>query len=307
MATSLLLHIVGAGAFVPHLDGKALLAVLPNATGLGRSPAGAHDGSTPARHLPILWENQVDANGVTSYGTPRIFPGARLSFELKGTFPGLDLSAISPHSSQGWLAVDPAVMTAMPDARVSGQVLITAGTVTPYAQKAEMDCYSEWSSASFQQSLAPVVGGLTVKAPGVTSVTARADRWVTDSPMIQPQDEEPITLFQRDLKDGDMVELFLGNCCAEDILDWPRNSVGSKSRDNDFKWVYNLTRPDDLGMWLRAGLPVPVIQGGAIDADIDPLAAFAACWGGGGGAGCECNGMVVQPFNFSYAHGEKHR
>jgi hypothetical protein len=307
MATSLILHIVGAGAFVPHLDGKALLAVLPNATGLGRSPAGAHDGFAPARHLPVLWENQVDSNGVTSYGTPRIFPGARLSFELNGTFPGLDLAAISPHSSQGWLPVDPAVMTAMPDARVSGQVLITAGTVTPYTQIAAMTCYSDWSSGKFKQSLAPVVGGLTVKTPGVTSVTARADRWVTTSPAITPKEEEPMPLFHRDLKDGDTVELFLGNCCAEDILDWPRNSVGNKSRDSDFKWIYGLTRPDDIGMWVRAGLPVPVIQGGPIDADMDPLDAFAACWGGGGGAGCECNGLVTQPSSFQYTDEEKHR
>jgi len=299
----LVLNLVGVEAYVPNTDGKALLAVLPNATGLGRSPAGSHDGNRQARHLPILWED-VASTSPASIGSPAIFPGARLSFQLQGTIPALDLTVIAQAAQQGWLTVDPALLSQTPDSRVSGQILINAGTVTQFQQMQPGYCAMTWSSASFGQSLTPVVGGLTVTIPGVTSVNAIASRWVSTNPAVPAV---PLSIYQRDLsglQDTDQVQLYLGNICAEDVLDWPRNSfsVGNlaRNKDSDFKWVYGLAQASDLATWTDAGLPVPVVRGGGIDEDMAPTQAFAATWGGGGGAGCECNGLLHQASAFAY-------
>ncbi len=164
-----------------------------------------------------------------------------------------------------------------------------------------------WSSGSFSQSLNPVVGGLTVTVSGVTAVKANATKWVSTNPAsIKPASVAPQVIYQRDLsglKDTEQITIFLGNNCAEDVLNWPRNSASGRNSDSDFKWLYGLAQPSQLASWVNAGLPVPIVPGGSIDQDMDPTLAFAQPWGGGGGVTCECNGMLHAATTFGYAEG----
>jgi hypothetical protein len=284
----LTLKLIGVNAYVPHTDGKALLAVLPNGSRLGTSPANALDGTPLPRHLPFLWERTVDANGNFSVITPQPFPGARLSFQLTGTPTALDMSAVTPLSAQGWMEVDANLLNAAPDDRIAGQVLIKNGlaSVPPSGT-----CNMVWSR-SFGNSLAPVVHDLTLTIDGVDSITATATPWVG----VNPED-----IYDRPkLGANETVELLVGNFCAEDALDWPRNSIAGRINDNDFKWVYGLSQSADLPTWISSGLPVPIVDGSEIHDDFTPTFAFSRFWGGGGGAGCECNGFIDKPGTFSY-------
>lgn len=282
------LKLLGVNAYVPHTDGQALLAVLPNASSLGTSPAGALDGTSLKQHVPFLWE-KTEKSGRFSVVLPRVFLGARLSFVLGGTTTEPNFKAVSDLDSKCWLDVDPDLLKAAADDRMAGQVVITRGVATlPPANS----CNKAWSLGSFTKSLEPVINELTVEIQGVDSIKAVATPWVN----IDPRD-----LYDRqNIGANETVELRVGNFCAEDVLDWPRNSVAGRVRDRDFKWIYGLSRRATLPAWLSYGLPVPVVEGSSIHDHITTSSAFEDFWGGGGGAGCECNGCVDKPGTFSY-------
>jgi hypothetical protein len=282
------LKLLGINVYVPHIDKTALLVVLPNASRLGTSPVGALDGTSMKQHLPYLWEKKEKA-GRFSVILPRVFLGARLSFELTGTPTGLDLSAVSPIATNGWLDVDPDLLKAAPDDRIAGQVLIKNGAI---AVPAAGTCNKVWSLGSFKQSLDQVVHDLTVRIEGVDSIKAIATPWVGVDPKVIYENPK--------LAADDKVDLQVGNFCAEDVLDWPRNSVMDRTEDNDFKWIYGLSRRTTLSTWISNGLPVPIVDGSKIHHDSSTSQAFKDFWGGGGWAGCECNGFVDKPGTFSH-------
>ncbi len=283
------LNLVGANAYVPHTDGKALLAVMPNASRLGISASGALDGTLLTRHVPFIWEETVNADGVVSVSVPQVFLGARLAFNFDVS-PALDLSAIMPIAQAGWMDLDDAVLRASSNDRVSGQIVITSGVVG-ILRLPPPSCNPAWSRANFPYSLSQVVPGLTIKIDNVTSVSATAATWVGAG-------EHP--MYSRLLKNGEEVQIYLGNLCAEDVLDWPRNSLANRAHDNDFKWIYGLSKHPELPEWVAGGLPVPIVRGSGIQETDVPSVAFSSFWGGGGGAGCECNGCVDKPRTFSY-------
>jgi hypothetical protein len=288
----LILNVVGVNAYVPHTDENSLLVVMPNASRLGTSPAGALDGTPLARHLPFLYEETADADGNFSVTVPKPFPGARLSFLLDGTPspPDLNLSAITPIAQKGFLDLHANVLTATPDSRVSGQVLVTAGVVGIFnPPPPPATCDPAWSRVGFPASLDTVVPGLTIRIEGVTLVQATAVTWVGAG---------SFEIYNRLLDDDEEVQLYVGNLCAEDALDWPRNSVAGRIHDNDFKWIYGLSNSADLPDWINDGLPVPVVNGSPIQDHFSSSQAFNSFWGGGGGAGCECNGCVDRPRTF---------
>lgn len=284
----LTINVVGVNVYVPHTTGGSLLIAMPNASRLGISPTEALDGTPLARHLPSIWEEAVDANGNESLLVPKIFPGARLLFQLGGTPSALDLSAIMPIAQHGWLDVAPNVLSATPDSRVSGQILVTHGTVGIFQPQGGA-CAPRWSHEGFSKPLEQVVPGLTIRIQGVNSVTATASTWVGAG---QQQ------VYTRTLGSTERVELYAGNLCAEDSLDWPRGSVANRANDNDFKWIYGLSGSADLPAWINMGLPYPVVRGSAMHHFLTPIEAFRAFWGGGGGAGCECNGCIDRPTQF---------
>jgi hypothetical protein len=286
---TLRLKLLGVNAYVPHTNGKALLAVLPNASRLGASPAGSLDGTPLSCHLPFIWEYTI-ASGNFSVGRPEVFPGARLSFDL--TYDPdpdlLDLSAISPLATKGWLDVAPSLLKAKADDRLAGQVLIQAGTVSVI----EKDCDKAWSR-TFGGSLDTVVIGLEVLIKNVKSIRAIATKWVGTG---DPEKE----VFRRVNIGEREIELRIGNFCAEDALDWPQNSDASgRVRDADFKWIYNLSKSSKLHAWINGSLPVPVVKGSQIRDNFTPSFAFEKFWDGGGGAGCQCNGCIDKSADFS--------
>ena len=286
----LTLKLLGVNAYIPHADGRALLAVLPNGSRLGTSRATALDGTPLPRHIPFIWEKTVDLAGDFSVHKPKLFPGARLSLRLGGTPVPLDLSEVLPIAASGWLEVDPVLLNAAADDRLAGQVLITTGVVKVPPSGS---CNKVWSLGSFGKSLAPVVHGLTVTITGVSSISALAISWVGVAPRM---------LYECScLAANDRVELHIGNFCAEDALDWPRNSVAGRINDNDFKRIYDLSNSSELAQWIASGLPVPIVDGSEIRDNDTPSEAFKkATSGGGGGAACECNGLIDKPRTFSY-------
>jgi hypothetical protein len=285
---TLRLKLFGVNAYVTRTDEKALLAVLPNASRLGASPAGALDGTPLPRHLPFIWEYTKEF-GNFSVGRPEVFPGARLSFDLTYD-PGpdtFDLSAISLLATKGWLEVAPSLLEAKTDDRLAGQVLIQAGTVSVI----EEDCVKAWSR-TFDGSLDNVIIGLEVLIRNVKSIRAIATKWVGTG---DPEKE----VFSRPDVGNQEVELRIGNFCAEDALDWPRNSdVSGRVHDTDFKWIYGLSGSNKLPAWISGTLPVPVVKGSPIRENFSPSFAFEKFWDGGGGAGCQCNGCIDKPANF---------
>ena len=286
---TLKLRLFGANAYVPHTDGKALLVVLPNASHLGTSPTMALDGTPLPQHVPMHWNFTTDLNGNFSVTRPELFLGSRLIFQLGGTPTPLDLSAISPLVAQGWLEVDPALLNVAADDRLAGQILIQSGVVS-----APMTgCNKAWSR-TFNNSLDSVVPELQVLIQGVSSIKVTALRWVGTG---SPKD----VFDQPTVGAGDTVELRVGNFCAGDALGWPRNSDASgRVHDADFKWIYALSKSASLPTWINGGLPVPVVDGSAILENDSPSFAFGRVWGGGGGAGCQCNGCIERPANFIY-------
>lgn len=287
---TLKLRLFGVNAYVPHTNGNALLAVLPNASCLGTSPKKALDCTPLPRHLPLIWEHKLEF-GNFSVCRPEVFPGARLSFDLTyDPSPETpNFSAISQRATEGWLEVAPSLLEAKADDRLAGQVLIQAGT----ASVIEKDCAKAWSRA-FDGSLNTVIIGLEVLVKNVKSIKVIATKWIGTG---DPKKE----VFSRaDI--GEEIELRVGNFCAEDTLDWPQNSDAASGRvhDTDFKWAYGLSKSDKLPTWISGGLPVPVVRGSQIRENFSPSFAFEKVWDGGGGAGCQCNGCIDKLAEFQY-------
>lgn len=290
----LILRFRGVNAYVPSEDKSAMLVVMPNATRLGTSPSSARDSTPLPRHLPMLWNEPVSANPrVLTLTEPVAFPGARLSFTLTGSPGALDLSGISHVTSNAWLEVDPLALSTTPGDSVAGQVLITHGTVTEHVPA---KCNKAWPGTSFNSlSLVPVVPGIDVRIENVDSVEVIAMKWVDGG---QTTELYP----HRDLEADEEVNLFIGNVCAEDVLQWPRNSDGGRVQDDDFKWIFEVAQAQIASLpGAGSPLPAPVVDGSPIHITDSPADAFLAAWGGGGGAGCECNGCGGKPKPFTAA------
>jgi len=296
---TLTLQFRGVNAYVPHTDLQKMLVVMPNASRLGRSPSAALDGTVLPRHLPTLFdEDLAAAKRTVGFTVPAVFPGARLrlEFEPAGDRPPLDLSDMNVHVSQAWLDVGPNLLTLPPSDRTSAQVLLTTGVVSEFVPNVGGGCQKRWSEVGFTKSLVPVVAGIQVSIPNVTRVKVMAFRWVLPAESAIRDVAIYDRTFDRD------VALQIGNYCAEDIPNWPRNSNGQRSRDDDFKWIYGAAVLDaEIGERAAAGqLPVPVVRGkSGIEVTDDPFGAYAfGVYGGGGGLGCECNGCVGRPKGF---------
>jgi len=275
---TLVLQLRGVNAYVPSKDGKSLMVVMPNATRLGKSKRlNASDGTPLARHMPMLWESK---EGDTSFLNSRIFPAARLTFDLDGATTALDLASLAAIADSGWLDVDPYLLEAVPDERLGGQVLITAGVVTPLR---DSKCAMKWSHDEDDRSLLPVVQGLTVTIGGVERVRATVEPWV---------DAGSGVVLDRVVPYAEKLELSIGNVCAEDVLDWPRNSVDNRASDEDFRWLYLLARKRSRK---SPPLAVPNVVGSTIRHDDDVFRALDTAFGGGGATGCQCSGCVDQP------------
>ena len=282
-------HLVGANVYVPHASGTRLLAVLPNATRLGESPECVADGTKPATHRPVLYEER-DVDGRLALMVPESFVGSRLTFEFSPS-PALELSAIMPLAKEGWFDIDPIALSETPGDGVAGQVLITAGKVSVYRRRGR-PCNATWRPPDLGKSLVPLVRGLTVEVPSAFRVRAWRTSWVTD---------ETEEILNRKVAFGKIVHLFAGNLCAEDILDWTKNSSHKvrRNHDNDFKWLLALSKASAVSDYLRVNnvLPVPEVDGGPVEERHSVSEAFGTILSGGGGAACQCQGCVERPRN----------
>lgn len=285
----------GATAYVPHSEGDALLAVLPNATHLGMSPKTALDGTPLARHWPIFWVRTFYEDGRESLTGPNHFLGSRLSFTVneENTPTGADLSELEEIWDAVWLEINRSSTSRQPDHRISGQVLIDTGSVSVTQPSRILGpCRKAWSRAGLTWSLDPVILGLTVEIDEVERIELRA------VPFIDVRPDDP--LLAQDLEGVSRVDIEVGNVCAEDYLDWTGNAFGRRTPDSDFKWLFQLSTSDYIAGLLACGdkLPVPVVSGSTIAPYALPFAAFEQIWGGGGGVGCECEGVIDAPRAF---------
>ena len=206
------------------------------------------------------------------------------------------MSAIWWLAHTGWFETDPALLRAVHDDCMAAQILITAGRVAPLADTVVGGCAIAWSKIGVPWSLDHIALGLTVEVEGIDSILAEAIPYVADV------DTEE--LFRRDsLGEDDHVKLFVGNVCSGDVLDWARNSIAGRIADSDFGWVYGLSEKREISDIIvnNEKLPIPVVNGGDIDANCPPEKAFASVLGGGGGgAGCECCSCLDKPQEFDF-------
>jgi hypothetical protein len=283
------LNLIGASVHVPHTDGKALLTVLPNATHLGNSPETAPDGTRLSRHWPVLWEQKAGEDQWLTL--PQPFLGARLEFVFDGSPCLLDLQGIASIATKsGGFQVDPAVLEHKHDDRVAAQILITSGRVEPLDEPEENRPVS-WVPDFPQWSLNKAVAGLKVEIEGVEKVTAEANPYL--------EKVKRWNVYERDVAREQEVTLYLGNVCAEDVLDWARNSRNGSIDDRDFLWVYRLCEPSAIVALMTAGrLPVPRLRGTPVDAAANPAQAFQTVLGGGGLNGGECRSYLHPPLQF---------
>ncbi|MEM7482967.1 MAG: hypothetical protein AAF481_17465 [Acidobacteriota bacterium] len=291
-------HFVGANLYVPHTDSKKLMVVLPNATRLGQSPDQVADGSRPSTHWPVLFE-QRSVDGKTHISFPNHFLGSRLTFDF-GTSPAEpDLTAIETKSKKGWLHADPSVLSATPGDFVAAQVLVETGTVSPY--RLAGPCSVAWSSSAFEQSLEPVIRGLTLKVrvEDEAEFVATADRWMEDPDTGGSMGTKQV--FSRKISEDAIF--YVGNFCAEDILRWEHSSNAGRAMDHDFRWIYKMidlsqNKPIAKHLGTYHELPTPEVDGSSIFKTTPVEHAFVSVWKGGGTVGCECEGLLDQAQDF---------
>lgn len=300
MAT-LKVHFVGVNAYVK--DGSAgLFVLMPNASRTGKSPAPTIPDGELTRHLPVLWE-RVRQAGVQVIRSHRVFLGSTLRFEVSGDGANqpFEIKGLEEAFDAPWLKVDQQLFEneesfKSVNDRLAALVHVRFGTVTPYLHTKKADCGMKWTDPLEGRSLDPVVPGLTWTIEQVEEISVIATPWA---------DEDPKSIYSEDqeyTKRQGTVELFVGNQCAEDILQWPRQVVrvpsqgGENSRrtaDLDFQWLH-LLAPDFKAS--KVGLePILEVNGSDLTPDLSVAEIYAANWGGGGAAGCQCNGGCGEP------------
>lgn len=279
--------LTGVCAYVP--EERQLSVFLPNAARLGSSP----QRPLPA-HRPFIWQLGRRPGDLYQIERWRSFLWSRLHLNIEGGSPDPpELGELETAGGPAEQRLQLSTALAGHAPWTAGKVVLTKGRVSGVASsscKTEGWCaypdHHTCQAPTQPDEIFPassVVNHVKLTVENVSRVDVTFSTLLTVAAPLPTPTSFPM---QEDTWIG------IGNVCAENLLQWQPNDAKHYA-DRDFQWIYELVDAADKPMGCEY---VPVIDQlrTPFDTSEDPLTVLQDLYGGGGGGmGCECNGIIA--------------